>query len=125
MKGSESYVLVSLAWLQADDLGYHDTFSTYLKDVLCLLQEDQTLLVALPLYVVVGSIDQFIENYRDLLLVYFDLLVVVLVEGIALLWQISIWSSSLIAAAVPRLLIVVVIRISIIVSSISYDVTFT
>lgn len=57
-----------------------------------------------------------------------DLLVVVLVEGIALLRQVSIWSSSsslIAAAAVPRLLIVVVIRISIIVSSISYDVTFT
>jgi hypothetical protein len=55
---------------------------SYLKNTLCFLEENQRLLVTLSSDVVVGSVNQFVENYGDFFLVNFDLLVIVLIKGV-------------------------------------------
>ena len=75
MKGGKGYIFVSLALLQADNL----------EDIFGLLKENERLLIALSLYVVIGSVHKLVEDDRDLLLIHLYLLVIVLVEGVTLL----------------------------------------
>lgn len=76
---------------------------TYLKDPLGLLQQNECLLIALSLDVVVGSVNQLIENDRNLLLIHLYLLVVVFVEGVTFLREIAACIARLSAASADNI----------------------
>lgn len=84
MKSRVSNILISFAWLETH----------YIKDTFSLLQENQGFFIALTLNVVISGVNQLIEHNWDLFLIYFYLLVVVLIERIAFLWNIFIRSIS-------------------------------